>query len=110
MAPVCVQADGCSLAEPFPCPAGQSCTCSEGKACSIVREDGTTSCVTPGEGIAGDDCPCAAGHVCSRATNECLKLCRLNATDNECGSGRCQGTSNFPDGFGVCVGSEPDAG
>ncbi len=108
--PVCVKANDCNLAEPFPCPSGQSCTCAAQSACTIVRDDGTTSCVTPGDGVVGENCPCAAGHVCSAATKKCLKICRLNAATSDCGSGRCQAATNFPDGFGVCVGAQADAG
>ena len=108
--PACVPADDCNLADPYPCPAGQSCTCPEDTACTIVRADGTTSCVTPGTGGAGDPCPCAAGHICSMATQNCLKICSLNAASPDCGSGKCQATNGFPEGFGVCVGASADGG
>jgi hypothetical protein len=96
--PVCVPASHCTLLEDSTCP--------EDHTCSIVRVDGTTSCVIPGVGTLGEPCPCAAGYVCATALNECLKLCKIGrATD--CPEGTtCQGGSTtYPSGFGVCVGS-----
>lgn len=108
--PVCVQADNCELDEPYPCPSNKKCTCKDGMACAVVQSDGTTSCIVPGSGLAGDACPCAPGHVCAKATNACLKLCKTQAGTSECGSGKCQGASYLPDGFGVCVLTAPDGG
>jgi hypothetical protein len=105
MVPVCVPAVDCSLAEPFPCPAGVTCSCPDGEACMVVRDDGTTTCVKPGSGAAGEPCPCASGHICSQATNQCVKLCQTAAMPSECGSGRCQASAELPSGFGVCVGA-----
>jgi hypothetical protein len=105
--PVCVPADACNLAAPEGCADSAQCTCGENTACMVVREDGTTSCVTPGEGTAGEACPCAAGHICSKATDTCLKLCMTTSLTNECGSGRCQSAS-LPDNWGVCVGDTAD--
>lgn len=106
MAPVCVPADNCNLAEPYPCQASNpdDCTCPEpGTACMVVG-DGLTSCITPpGTGKAGDACPCAWGHVCSQATGKCLKICSLTANDPGCGGGKCQASKQMPDYFGVCV-------
>jgi hypothetical protein len=102
--PVCVPAVDCSLTEAFPCPAGVRCSCPEGEACMVVRNDGTTTCMRPGSGTAGEACPCASGHVCSQATHQCVKLCQTAATPSECGSGRCQAAAELPTGFGVCVG------
>jgi hypothetical protein len=109
--PVCAQADNCSLGDPYPCPAGESCRCAEGTACTVVRSDGTASCVPPGSGKAGESCPCAWSFVCSRATETCLKLCNTTDSTSECGSGRCQATSNLPSGWGVCTqAAQADAG
>ncbi|WP_233562566.1 hypothetical protein [Sorangium cellulosum] len=95
--PVCVPAVNCELLNDSVCPAGQTCT--------IVREDGTTSCVAPGAGRAGESCPCAPGFVCSMLTNQCKQLCRIDGSARDCGSGaKCQGGSGaYPPGFGVCV-------
>jgi len=112
LVPVCVKADDCDLAEPYPCPVDRECKCVEGTACMLVRADGTTSCVKPGEGTAGEACPCAWGHVCSQATSTCLKLCPTSSQNAECGStGKCQASADLPVGWGVCVGpSDTDGG
>jgi hypothetical protein len=93
--PVCVPATPCTLLDDTTCPVGRTCT--------LVRADGTTSCVQPGPGKLGDPCPCSAGHVCSIALGLCLKLCHVGGGD--CPDAMlCQGGSEgFPDGTGVCV-------
>lgn len=93
--PVCVPATPCTPLDDTTCPAGRTCT--------LVRTDGTTSCVEPGAGKQGDGCPCAAGHVCVLSSNTCRALCHVGA--NDCPNGMlCQGGSEgFPDGIGVCV-------
>lgn len=93
--PVCVPAT--------PCTPLDDTTCPDGRTCTLVRTDGTTSCVEPGAGKQGDGCPCAAGHVCVLSTNKCRALCHVDAKD--CPNGMlCQGGSEgFPDGIGVCV-------
>jgi len=102
--PVCVPADGCSLEDPYPCPAGMDCRCKGDTACMVVRDAGTTTCVTPGAGQQGDACPCAWNHVCSETTNQCVKICRTDPTKNDCGEQKCQASSELPMNFGVCVG------
>jgi hypothetical protein len=96
--PVCVPATDCTLLD--------DTTCDEGTTCTIVRVDGTTSCVEPGSGELGDPCPCAAGYVCSTKIDECMKLCKISRA-GDCPDGfSCQGGSTaYPQGFGVCVGS-----
>jgi hypothetical protein len=115
-APVCVGAMDCRLDDPYPCDSSEpgACTCPSGTACSIVKSDGTTSCVPPGDGKAGDACTCsrgdvctcAAGHMCVQSMGICAKLCHTSA---DCGSGLCQATPILPDGFGVCVGMAPSS-
>jgi hypothetical protein len=74
------------------------------ETCTIVRVDGTTSCVTPGDGKLDEPCPCAAGYVCSTGVNRCLKMCRIGTRDDCPPAHTCQGGSNsYPDGFGICV-------
>jgi hypothetical protein len=94
--PVCSPTTTCTLLDDNTCDAGMTCT--------IVRVDGTTSCVTPGDGGAGQPCPCAAGHVCNTAKGECLQLCEVGG-NSECPSNyTCQsGGQIYPAGFGVCV-------
>jgi len=109
--PVCVPADDCSLDEQYPCPAGKQCKCKDGTACTVVKDDKTTSCVPPGTGRVGDACPCAAGHVCSKSTSTCLKVCSTNVATADCGSGKGQSVAYLPEGFGVCgLGNVGDAG
>lgn len=102
--PVCVPADGCSLEDQFPCPAGKTCRCQADTACMVVRNDGTTACVKPGAGKQGEACPCAWNHVCSSVTSTCVKICRTDAASDDCGSQKCQASAELPPNFGVCVG------
>jgi hypothetical protein len=94
--PLCLKADGCALLQDSTCPTGETC--------AIVRPDGTTSCIAPGQSTTGESCPCAAGYTCSNATGKCLQLCHLGST--ECVNGSCQGGSQlYQAGIGVCVDS-----
>lgn len=99
--PVCMPVTPCQLLTDGACAADQTC--------SIVRADGTASCVTKGVGQFCQACPCAAGFTCS-ATGICQKICHTSAQGNgECGLGTCQGGSmNLPSGIGLCVGGEAD--
>jgi hypothetical protein len=103
--PVCVPADGCSLDEAFPCQ-GAECRCTGKTACMLVR-DKTTTCIEPGSGQQGEACPCAWNHLCSSVTNQCVKICHTDPSKNECGSQKCQASSELPPNFGVCVGPLP---
>jgi hypothetical protein len=93
--PVCIPATPCTLLDDTTCPQGRTCT--------LVRADGTTSCIEPGPGKDGDGCPCSAGHVCVISSNTCRALCHVGGSD--CPNDMlCQGGSEgFPDGIGVCV-------
>jgi hypothetical protein len=102
--PVCVPADNCSLEDVFPCPAKSDCRCKDDTACMVVRDDGTTTCTKPGSGQQGDPCPCAWNHVCSSVTHECIKICNTDPTKSDCGTQKCQASSELPPNFGVCVG------
>jgi hypothetical protein len=118
--PVCVAADRCKLGDPYPCPEDATCQCPADTACTVVRPDGTTSCVEPGEGMLGEECPCAPGFLCSTATGTCLKLCSTTGSSVDggafpagdgCGSGKCQSAAQLPKGWGLCtVSGAPDAG
>ncbi|MBI4955809.1 MAG: hypothetical protein HY908_27570 [Myxococcales bacterium] len=94
--PLCVPVVHCELLSPSSCPPDQSCT--------IVRLDGTTSCVDPGSHTAGQACPCAPDHYCAAALDTCFALCRTTS-NTDCPEGyTCQGgTLPFPEGFGMCV-------
>jgi hypothetical protein len=94
--PVCVLATQCTLLDDTTCPDNQTCT--------IVRVDGTTSCVDPGSGELGQACPCAAGFVCATGINQCMKLCRIGQSGGCPEAYTCQGGATvYPEGFGVCV-------
>jgi hypothetical protein len=101
MIPVCVPAIPCQLLDDTSCCVGNACELT----CSVVRDDGTTSCVAPGTGTLADPCPCAAGYICSKLTNECKKLCKIGQDAVDCDSGgKCQGgTTSLPADIGICV-------
>ena len=96
--PLCVPAKPCELLN-------DAAYCQAGETCTIVRADGTTSCVpipdAADAGLEGEGCPCAAGLVCSSGT--CLKLCHVGSDD--CGDDAiCQGGYKpYPSDIGFCV-------
>lgn len=92
--PVCKLADNCV---PF------SDACPEGETCTIVKSDGTTSCVPIGTGQACDPCPCDEGHMCNYSTGRCQKLCKTGHSDECGGGGTCQAI--LPE-LGVCIGGD----
>lgn len=96
--PVCVPASQCTLLS-----TADTATCLGGRTCAIVRDDGTTSCVDPGNGTDGDACPCAVGYTCWKSS-VCRKLCATGAgTDCDPGS-QCQGgIKSYPEGIGFCI-------
>jgi len=97
--PVCIPVTKCKLLD--------HSVCKNGQVCTIVRDDGTTSCVDVGPGQLGQQCPCADGYVCSKINNTCLKLCRVGMDAVDCGGGTCQdGVAGYPDGIGICVGNK----
>ncbi len=98
--PVCVPASNCELLN-------DADSCAPGLTCTIVRKDGTTSCVVPGPGTLNEPCPCAAGFICSKLLGTCLKLCRIGQDNIDCGQdASCQtgSTAYYPPGIGTCVG------
>lgn len=117
--PVCLPVDNCSLTEPFPCPSEQECTCTDDRACVVVRPDGATACTVPGSGRSGDPCTgtqtaeCAYGFVCQPEVG-CMKLCSTieepeSSEDDEpqCpASGQCIVPPEFPSDLGICVGAD----
>ena len=107
--PVCMPVTSCALMT-----AG---SCQSFETCSIVRDDGTTSCIQVGPQRVGEACDrdnCAAGLACigSAGAQKCYKLCRESAAE-DCESGeRCVGGPPlFKDGgFGLCVGTPSASG
>jgi hypothetical protein len=101
---VCIPSEACRFDEPYPCDTTTNvCSCADGRACGLVRSDGTTACVVPGTGTSGEACPCAAQHVCSEATQTCLKVCRLGEVGSCGDEGTCQASTNLGSEWGVCV-------
>jgi hypothetical protein len=87
--PVCVAEMPCTLIDIDGCPTGEQC--------SVVKEDGTTSCVAIGPQGDGQSCDlehCAHGYVCLGPTGsrQCAPLC-YTASVGSCTNGRtCVGT------------------
>jgi hypothetical protein len=105
--PACLLVDHCMLLAPNACPTG--------KACAVVGSEGDTTCLVPGTAKVGEDCDetalCAEGLLCAKASNECVKICRLAADIDDCPTGTCQGGNrSLPEGFGICVGQRTDGG
>jgi hypothetical protein len=75
LVPACVPVTPCKLLDQMSCDAT--------KTCSIVRDDGTTSCVATGAAGPGESCDsthCAAGLVClgQAGARQCFQLCDTN--------------------------------
>ncbi len=105
LVPVCMPispASGCALL-------GGSSVCPDAQTCSVVRENGATSCVAVGAQKAGQECDeahCAADLVCLGTPGErtCYQLCHTS-TAAECSSTQtCKGgLPLFPDpSIGIC--------
>ncbi len=101
--PVCAPVDDCTPLLAGACPAGETC--------SVVRKDGTTSCVPIGEGSFCEPCPCAEGFMCNLGTGRCQKLCHTGGAD-ECpgAGGTCQGGGQLPETIGACIGGDAVCG
>ena len=103
--PVCEPIRNCQLSSSVSCANSQfGCEqqeCGLGDTCSVVSEMGETSCIPAGQGRNNDACPCQAGYFCSASSNSCVPMCELSK--DECGDGKCQSVSNFPEGWGLCV-------
>jgi hypothetical protein len=102
--PVCMPIHppgGCTLLDPTACPATETC--------SVVRDDGSTSCVAIGGATAGQPCDkdhCAASLVClgTPGARTCYQLCETS-TSVECSTTQqCMGgLPLFPDpSVGIC--------
>ena len=81
--PVCMPVDQCKLLDAM--------SCSPGETCSVVADDGTTSCVAVGAASEGETCDtvhCMAGEICvgKSGSRVCDKLCHVSGTD--CSAGK----------------------
>jgi len=100
--PVCAKLDNCTLLEE----PSSKCTATK-STCTVVRNDGGTTCVPVGSGGECDDCKvsgCQANHACVGPSDNrrCRKLCHAGK-DIECTPGRCEGVPTIPTGFGLCT-------
>jgi hypothetical protein len=93
-----------------PCVLLGALSCSANETCAVVRDDGSTSCVTVGGAVAGQSCEtehCARGLACLGApgARSCYLLCHTAAKPMACSPGqKCQGgLPLFPDpDVGIC--------
>ncbi|HEY1693194.1 MAG TPA: hypothetical protein VGG39_13595 [Polyangiaceae bacterium] len=101
--PVCMPihpANGCKLLDQDGCAATETC--------SVVRENGLTSCVAVGSAKAGQSCDeahCGAGLVCLGAPGErqCYQLCHTAQTECTAPAACKGGLPLFPDPtVGIC--------
>ncbi len=98
--PVCAPLDNCPLLQDQDhCPTGSSCT--------VVRNDGATTCVPIGSGQDFQACPCDRGYVCLGPDGNrlCRKLCKVG-DHTACGAGTCEALSTIPSGFGICTAAD----
>ncbi len=100
--PVCMPVSPCKLL-------ASASTCMSGNTCSVVADDGTTSCVAVGtasEGSACDTTHCMANEICvgKSGARVCEKLCHV--TGDDCSGAKvCTGNATlFADpSIGVCT-------
>lgn len=103
--PVWVKLDDCTLLE-------DELNCPEGTTCTVVTNDGRTTCVpaVPGqrEWASCVEQGCDKGYVClGTIDRRCRKLCRESEGAAGCaGGGYCQRVPTIPDGFGICSGGD----
>src|SRR6185503_14555713 len=95
--PVCAKLDNCTLLD-------DKAQCPTGSVCTVVRNDGGTTCVPEGTLGECDLCPdggCSAGFVCLGPSDNrrCRKLCHAGA-DSECrATTRCESLPTIPKDF-----------
>jgi hypothetical protein len=102
--PVWVKLDNCTLLD-------DALQCLEGTTCTVVTNDGRTTCVQAGTGRDYASCaedPCDRGYVCLGTTERlCRKLCREAEGPAACPSGGyCQRVPTIPEGYGICTGGD----
>lgn len=101
--PVWVKLDNCTLLD-------DALQCAKGTTCTVVTNDGRTTCVPAGSGRDYASCatePCDRGYVClGTLDRRCRKLCRDGGTTECSGGAYCQKVPTIPTGFGVCSGGD----
>ena len=102
--PVWVKLDNCTLLD-------DKLQCAENTTCTVVTNDGRTSCVPAGSGRDYASCAteaCDRGYVClGTADRRCRKLCKEADGSAACpSSSYCQRVPTIPMGFGICAGGD----
>lgn len=101
--PVWVKLDNCTLLD-------DELQCAKGTTCTVVTNDGRTTCVPAGTGRDYASCaeePCDRGYVClGTVDRRCRKLCRESDTTACSGGGYCQKVPTIPTGYGICAGGD----
>lgn len=102
--PVWVKLDNCTLLD-------DKLQCAEGTTCTVVTNDGRTSCVPAGSGRDYASCaiePCDRGYVClGTVDRRCRKLCLESEGSSACpAGGYCQRVPTIPEGYGICAGGD----
>lgn len=98
--PLCMPIRDCTLFSPT--------DCKQGETCSVVNSAGATACIATGSAGVDQSCEdthCQAGLVCLGVVGQrkCEQLCHLNSYDCKSPSHpRCEGSTYFPQGFGIC--------
>jgi len=106
--PVWVKLDNCTLLD-------DELQCPKGTTCTVVTNDGRTTCVPAGPGRDFASCaeePCDRGYVClGTIERRCRKLCRDTPEGSaSCsGGGYCQKVPTIPTGYGICAGGDAGA-
>jgi hypothetical protein len=97
--PVWVKLDNCTLLQ-------DELQCPKNTACTVVTNDGKTTCVPRGTGREGARCevePCDQGYVCMGTTERrCRKICVLKTGAGCADAAVCQALPTMPTGFGIC--------
>jgi hypothetical protein len=104
LVPVWVKLDNCTLLD-------DELQCPKDTTCTVVTNDGRTTCVLAGTGRDYASCaeePCDQGYVClGTGDRQCRKLCRESDGSAACPTGSyCQRVPTIPEGFGICAGGE----
>lgn len=101
--PVWVKLDNCTLLD-------DELQCAKGTTCTVVTNDGRTTCVPAGSGrddALCDEEPCDRGYVClGTVERRCRKLCREAEAAGCPAGGYCQRVPTIPAGYGICAGGD----
>src|SRR5262249_45823084 len=102
--PVWLNLDNCTLLDDaLQCPGDTTCT--------VVTNDGRTTCVQVGTGRDYAPCDveaCDRGYVCLGSVDRrCRKLCKESEGTAACAGGQyCQRAPTIPEGYGICAGGD----